>query len=261
MTTVLQLANRNFTAEEIIPLLASYKLIPQLLCEMIIDRAIAPISCTPKEIESACLELYQQWNLTSEPERQTWRSHYSMSQEHLEQLATRRLKVEKFKQVTWGHKLESYFLARKSQLDQVIYSCIRTQDRGLSNELYFRIQESEQSLAEIAREYSQGPEAHTGGLIGPVELGTLLPNLAELLATSQVGKVLPPVRFGEWQVILRLEKLIPARLDDKMRQNLLQEKFQAWFQEQLHQLSYQDQIWMGVAPNRQTDTFTNQTAA
>lgn len=257
MTTVLQIGNRTLTAEEIIPLLASYRLIPQLLCESIIDQAIAPISCTLEEATRACQELYQQWGLTSERQRQAWRSHYGLSQEQLEQLATRRLRVEKFKQASWGHTLESYFLKRSRQLDQVIYSFLRTRYRGIANEFYFRIREGEQSFAELACEYSQGPEAHTGGLMGPVELGTLHPNLAELLCTSQVGEVQPPVGFGEWQVIVRVEKWILARLDDKIRQRLLQEKFEAWFQEQLHQLPYQDQIWMGVAPNRQADAIGN----
>jgi len=40
-------------------------------------------------------------------------------------------KIEKFKQETWGHKLEAYFLDRKAQLDKVIYSLIRTQDMEL----------------------------------------------------------------------------------------------------------------------------------
>lgn len=252
MTTALQIGHHTITAEEIIPFLASCQLMPQLLSESIIDQVIAPISCTLEETTRACQELCQQWGLTSD-EMQAWRSHYGLSQEQFEQLATRKLRIEKFKQATWGHTLESYFLKRKGQLDRVIYSFMRVRERGIANELYFRIQAGEQSFAELACEYSQGPEADTGGLMGPVELGTLSSNQARLLYTSQVGKVQPPVRLGEWQVIVRVEKLIRARLDDEMRQRLLQEKFAARFQEQLHQLSHQDKIWMGVAPSHQTN--------
>jgi parvulin-like peptidyl-prolyl isomerase len=257
MTSVLQIGHSTLTAEEIIPLLVGYQMIPQLICENIIDRAIASIYCTPQEVAQAYQEFYQRWGLTSEDQRQAWRSHYGLTQEQLEQLATRKLRVEKFKQATWGHTLESYFLKRSKQLDQVIYSFIQNRDRGIANELYFRLREGEQSFAELASKYSQGPEAHTGGLVGPVELGTLVPNLAELLCTSQIGEVQPPVRFGESQVIVRLEKWIPARLDDKMRQRLLREKFETWFQEQLHQLSEQDQIWMGITRTRQPQAIGN----
>jgi parvulin-like peptidyl-prolyl isomerase len=261
MTTVLQIGNRPLTAEEIIPLLASYKIIPQLLREIIIDQAIAPISCTPEETAHACQQFYQHWELTCETQSQAWREQYSLSQEQLEHLATRKLRVEKFKQATWGHKLNSYFLKRKRQLDRVIYSLIRTKDNAIANELFFRIQEGEQSFAELAREYSEGPEAVTGGLMGPVELGTLHPILAQLLHNSPVGEVQLPVPLGEWLVIRRVEKFIPAQLDDFMRQRLLQENFEAWFQEQLNQLSHQDQTWMGVTARHQVDTRDNLAAA
>lgn len=176
MTTTLQLGDRTLTSEEVIPLLASYKLIPQLLCEMIIDRAIAPINCTPEEKEQACQQFYQHWGLTSEFQRQDWREQYHLSQQQLEDLATRKLRVEKFKQATWGDQLQSYFFQRKRQLTQVIYSLIRTTNSGLAHEMYFRLQEGEESFVELARTYSEGPEAATGGLMGPVELGTLHPS-------------------------------------------------------------------------------------
>jgi len=253
MTKFLQIANRTLTAEEIIPLLASHKLIPQLLCELIIDQAIAPISCTPEETADACQQFYQHWGLTSEAQRQAWRVQYHLSHKQLELMATRKLRVQKFKQVTWGHKLESYFLKRKSQLEQVIYSLIRTKEKGIANELYFRIKEGEQSFAELASQYSSGPEAKTGGMLGPVELGTLHPKLAGLLYANQPAQVLPPLPFGEWQVILRVEKLIPAQLDDSMRQRLLQEQFEAWFQEQVKRLSDPEKIWMGFTARNQNE--------
>lgn len=257
----LQLANRTFKAEEIITLLASYNIIPQLLCEIIIDQAIASISCTPEEIDQACQQFDRHWNLAGEAEKQAWQNQYGLNQEQLENLATRKLKVEKFKQQIWGNKLESYFFQRKKQLDQIIYGLIRTQDRWLANEIYFRILEGEQSFAELARAYSEGPEAETGGMMGPVELGTLHPILAQLLCAIPVGEVQPPVALGQWYVIRRVEKFIPAKLDDLMRQRLLQEKFEAWFQEQLNQLSRQDQIWMGITARNQVNRSDNLVAA
>jgi parvulin-like peptidyl-prolyl isomerase len=160
-----------------------------------------------------------------------------MTLAQVEGLATRGLLIEKFKQTTWGHKLESYFLSRKGQLDRVIYSLLRTKEPGIAQELYFRIQEKEQSFAELARDYSQGPEAQTDGLIGPVELSTPHPTVAQLLRSSQPGQLCPPLRLGEWLVIVRLEKFIPAQLDAPMRQRLLNECFSTWLSEQLNQQS------------------------
>lgn len=162
MTAVLQVGNRTITAEEIIPLLTSYQMLPRFLVELIIDRVIASITYTPEEIASNYQQFYEQNQLITETERQAWLKRYRMLPEQLEALATRGLKIEKFKQATWGHKLESYFLSCKPQLDKVIYSLIQTQNVAIQ-ELYFRIQAGEQSFAECAREYSQGSKLKPAG--------------------------------------------------------------------------------------------------
>ncbi len=143
------------------------------------------------------------------------------------------MRLAKFKQATWGAQLESHFFNYKSKLDKAIYSLIRTKDLGVAQELYFRIQAGEQSFAECAREYSQGPESQTGGLQGPVELSVPHPALANMLSVSQPGQLWPPTRIGEWYAIVRLEKLIPAVLDEPMRQQLLDRLFTTWINEQV----------------------------
>lgn len=235
MTTALQVGNQIITAEEIIPLLLGYQLLPQLLRELIIDRAIASVECTSEETANACQQFFQQHQLTDESVRQAWLEFYGMTEEKLEALATRPLKIAKFKQATWGSKLESHFLGCKWKFDKVVYSLIRTKDPGVAQELYFRIQAGEQSFVECAREYSQGPEAQTGGIIGPVELSMPHPDLAKMLSVSQPGQLWPPTRIGEWLAIVRLEKFIPAQLDEPMRQQLLRNLFEAWLSDLVNQ--------------------------
>ena len=234
MKTVLQVGDRTISDEELIPLLAGYQLLTPLLRELIIDGAITASECTPEEIAIARKQFFEQNQITSEEAKIAWTAQRKITAEQLEALAVRGLKVEKFKQATWNNKLESYFLGRKSQLDRVIYSLVRTQDPGIIQELYFRIQEGEQPFAEIARQYSQGPEAETGGLIGPVELSTPHPAIAQMLRLTKPGQLCPPTRLGEWIVIVRLEKFIPAQLDGPMRQRLLNECFTNWLSEQVN---------------------------
>ncbi len=214
-------------------------MLPQLLCGTLIERAIASIECTDEEKSNACQQFYRQHHLTTDAERQAWALRHCLTQEDIETLATRQLKIEKFKLATWQDHLPSYFLRRKQQLDRVVYSMIRTKDMGIAQELYFRLEEGEQSFAELARQYSQGSEAQTGGLLGPVELGTLPLPLAQLLRRSQSGRVSRPGLLGEWIVIVRLEKFISVELDREMSQRLLNEKFRNWLQTQLQEQGYQ----------------------
>jgi parvulin-like peptidyl-prolyl isomerase len=236
MSVVLQIGERIIAAEEVLPLLAGYRMLPQFIQEILIDQAIAPIACSPEETDEAREQFYAQAQITDERAREAWLGRYGMTEPQLQELATRSVRIEKFKQETWGPKLESYFLSRKDQLDKVIYSLIRTKDVGIAQELYFRILEGEQSLGELARIYSQGPEAQTDGLIGPVELSVPHPTLAQLLTLSQPGQLCPPTRVGEWLVLVRLEKFIPAQLDEAMRRRLLDECFNTWLNNQLDQL-------------------------
>ena len=80
MSKTLHFGNRTITAEEIIPLLAGYQLLPQLLRELIIDEAIAPIKCTPEEEDTARQQFYTQNQLTNETQRQGFISPHSNHQ-------------------------------------------------------------------------------------------------------------------------------------------------------------------------------------
>lgn len=233
MAEVLQIGDFEIPAADIIPLLASYQMLPNLLREMIIDRAINTIECTESEASNAVQQFCEKNQITSEAQLQSWLDFHGMTKTQFQTTALRTLKIEKFKEETWGKKLESYFLSRKSQYDKAIYSLIRTKDLGIAQELYFRLQAGEQSFAELAQEYSQGPEAQTGGLIGPVALSTPHQAIAQALMASQPGQLCPPLHLGEWFVIVRLDKLIPAQLDEPMRQQMLHELFTTWVQEQL----------------------------
>ncbi|MFN6465221.1 MAG: peptidylprolyl isomerase [Nostoc sp. DedVER02] len=243
MTEAIQIGNRTITASELISLLASYQMLPQLQRELIIDEAIEQsrfekvvIECTPEEIAQAKQQFYAEKQFKNEEDIQAWIARQGLTPEQLEVITTRKLKIEKFKQATWGNKLESYFFQSKAKLDKVIYSLLRTQDVGIAQELYFRIQAKENSFADLAREYSLGPEAQTGGLVGPIELNALHPVMVQMLSSSQPGQILPPTRIADWFVILRLEKFIPAQLDEFMKVRLLNELFEIWLQEQQKQI-------------------------
>jgi parvulin-like peptidyl-prolyl isomerase len=233
MTEFVQIGHFQIPQTELVPLLAKYQMLPGVVRELILDRAIAQIECSNDEQISALKQLYDLYQLTSEERLQQWLDIRGLKRANLAQIAMRNFKVEKFKYQTWGGKIESYFLKRKSQLDRAIYSLIRTTDLGIAQEIYFRSIDSEQNFSQLAREYSQGAEAKTGGLIGPVDLSTPHPQIAQLIATQPLGKICPPVQLEQWYVIIRPEQIIPAQLDEPMRHRLLDELFQTWLQEQL----------------------------
>ena len=233
MTLAIQSQNETITAWDIIPRLARYQMLPQLIKESIIDDAIATIECTPEETAAAVEVFCQQNKLATEAQRQEWESFHGMEAGDLEEIATRKLKIEKFKQQQWGDSLKSYYLERKAQLDKVSFSIIRLSDRDLAQELYFQVKDGEQSFAKVARQYSEGAEAGVGGMVAPIELGTLPPAFARLLQNRQSGELLPPFPMADSIVIIQLDRTIPSTLDLPTRQRLLNEQFQTWLQKQI----------------------------
>jgi len=242
MSLILQLGDRTIAPAELILMLANYQMLPQLRRELLVDKAIASLQLSTAESAIAIEQYYKKYQITTPAECQAFLQHYGLSASQLEALAIRESKIEKFKLITWEHKLESFFLAHKSKLDKVIYSVLRTHEPELAQELYFRIQAKEQSFAECAEQYSQGIEAQTSGLIGPVELSVPHPLLSKMLAVSQPGQLLPPTRFGDWFLVVRLEKFIPAVFDEAMRQKLLNELFKQWLNEQKNQISVVEKL-------------------
>ncbi len=235
MKKVIQVGNRIITEAEIPTLLARYQMLPLLWRELLVDQAIAPIELSDLDKVNALKQFDEKHQLTSLEGRSFWGERSGMTNEQVEDFAQREMRIEVFKAATWGAKLESYFLTYKSKLDKVVYSLLRTTEQEVATELYFRIESGEQTFAELAREYSQGTETQTGGLLGPIELSKPHPTLAKILSISKPGQLWSPIQIGEWFVIARLEKFIPAVLDDVMRQQLLNGLFESWIQEQVQQ--------------------------
>ena len=138
-----------------------------------------------------------------------------------------------YSQEHFRHKAEARFLARKDQLDQVVYSLLRVEDGYLARELYLRISGGEANFADLAANYSQGPEAKTKGIIGPVPMTQAHPALSERLRTSQPGQLLQPFQIDQWWLVVRLERYEAAQFDDNTRDRMAQELFQEWLNQEL----------------------------
>ncbi|PZV17775.1 MAG: peptidylprolyl isomerase [Pseudanabaena sp.] len=231
MVGYLTIDNLKIEEENFGDLLAIYRLLPSFKRELAIDRAIAGITLEPEEINLALQQLQQRYQLSTQEAIQNYCRVYSLTDAQLKEIALREFKIEKFKHQTWGNSLESTFLNRRASLDRVIYSLIRHKNPELLQELFFRIQDCEQSFAEVASQYSQGVEAQTGGMIGPVLLNKLPAAIAEKLRHSIPQQIHPPFLLEEWIVILRLEKVVPAQFDDVTSQLLLNQLFEESLQE------------------------------
>jgi parvulin-like peptidyl-prolyl isomerase len=226
----------NLTSQELIPLLKRYHLWPQLCRALILDRAIASVVLTPEQTQQAIHQFCAAQKFSSEQDVRSYCTKLGLSQADFVAQATRAARLERFQHNTWAHKLGAYFPTRKRDLDQATYSLIRTQNAEVAQELYFRLLSGEQTWAELAAQYTEGPEAKTQGRLGPVPLSQPHAAIAAVLQRSQPGQVHPPIKIAPWVVLVRLEEYQPAQLDEAVQRRLLDELLEQWLSEEVAKL-------------------------
>ena len=166
-------------------------------------------------------ELEQRLDLIDPDRRAAWLDRSGLTESDLDVLACRPWQWLMWCRERWGSDLQTIFLQRKAEFDQVTYSFLRLLDGELAQELYLQIKEGEASFSDLASQFSGGPEKRTGGLLGPVPLSNPHPALSKLLQVSKPGQLWPPKQLEGWWVLVRLEKLQPATLDPALQERLL----------------------------------------
>lgn len=163
-----------------------------------------------------------------------WLERKRLSFDDLRIFATNQRRLQLFREQRWGEEAEVHFLARKPELDQVVYSLLRLADEGTASEMHHRIQDGEADFADLAPNHSSGQERHTRGLIGPVPLAAAHPALVSRLRIGRPGKMWPPFQVGDTWLVVRFEQLLPAQLNEPTRARMLEELFQKWYSERVN---------------------------
>jgi parvulin-like peptidyl-prolyl isomerase len=229
MNLALQIGNSQIPCDRVLQQLYDAQLLPQLLREIVIDELIdrvagdyqIDLTPTPAEFERLSAQVAQ---ITP---------FQGMNADQIEAITLRTLKLHKFKQAGWGHKVSGYYQTVQHQLYRVCYSILQIEDGSIAQEVFFRIQSGEQSFAELAVQYSQDPSAKKGGLVGPMLSRDLPPAVAQVLQQLAPGQLSPLFQIERNYGFIRLNELTPPQLDENMHQVLLDELFESWIQDQI----------------------------
>ena len=214
--------------------LESWGMLHQARREVIIDECLQSIPPPPANELNVMLDKWcQQQRIDSPQKLKRWQQQQGLSPEKWKQFVTRRNCWLMWCEQNLKSKLNSHYLKRKSQLDQVSYWLLRVKDEHLAKELHLRIKEGEANFEEIAFEYSEGRERQQRGRIGPVPLSQPHPILAKLLQVSTPGQLWPPKQLEKWWIVVRLEELHCTELTDLLKQRLLLELGDKHLEQQL----------------------------
>ncbi len=202
--------------------------------ELIKEELIKKTELTNEE-EDIQVEKWLNSNLIKNSDQlKEWQKNNLQSYEDWRFFITRDIRWEKWCIKNFNNKIDSYYKERKPFLDKYIYSIIRVKNHGLSKELYLRIKNKESDFYSTAVEFSEGVENRTGGLIGPVNLNTPHPIIANILKESKNKQLWPPTKINEWWVIIRLEERKILNLDEKLKIKLSEELGDIYLRKELN---------------------------
>ena len=226
--------------------LIKWGLFQQACGQEIIDRHILEV---PEPSSQKIEELVDKWlkvhSIDSQESLKVWLNQHEMSQEEWNDLVIREWLWAKWCLNHFDANLSSYYLKRKEVLDQVTYSLLRVKQKHLANELYLRIKEKESTFKEIASVYSEGPEKESGGFLGPMSLSQPHPLLARFLKISSPGQLWPPKQFESWWIVVRLENLQIAELNEPLAMRLALELGEKYLQESYKKITTADTLQKG----------------
>ena len=214
----------NFTTESLEVLQEYNQLIP-LIKAIKKTEHIDSIKIEQNEINLLLQNFCNERQIQTEEQLIKWLEENKLSKKILIDKISIPLRTISYAKTNFNNKINSYFLKKKDDLDQFTYSLIRVKSRDQRDEIFFRIQNEEESFSDLAFKYSEGFEKKMNGLVGPTTIGNAHPKIASLLKSSSEGD-LHSLRIDEWYIILRLESFHPAVLDNTMEQNMALEIYE-----------------------------------
>ncbi len=227
MSVAVTVGKRELKSGDVVSLLAGHNLWPQLMEAMVIDKALRMVRCSEAEIgdyygaevaaDAAFLEKKRAQLLLE-----------GANEGDLDFFISRPVLLELFKKQRFEPHVGSVFLKLKAGMDKVLFSLLRNKDHELIRELFFRLESGEEQFESLAARYAEGREALSGGRLGPIEMQQLNPALARVLSTARPGVVNPPVVIDGLGVITLLHEKVPAKLDEPMKQHLVNHLFREW---------------------------------
>ena len=215
-------------SKESLEILIKHNLLKPLIKAEIIDKLISSVNIEESIINQSVNNILKSKGLSNTEQLDLFLKTNKITKEHLFTEISQSIKRANYCKENFNHKVDSHFLKRKQNLDQVSYSLIRVKEPFIAREIFLQLTEENANFGDIATEYSKGLEKNSRGLIGPISLDKAHPLIIEALLKNNCGQITNPFIVEGWSIILRKESYTPAKLDEPMRMQMANELFDAW---------------------------------
>lgn len=234
MNQYLKIGNRLLDGTQLLSALVRYQLLESLISQVILDEVIQEFPLSPQELFQT-LTGGRQVSIPDDMDDflSQWCQHNQIAPEYFKSVTLRQLQLQKFKQLYFGHHVESEFLRLKPEFDQVEYSLIQLPNRRLAEEIYLQLRDDGASFTHLWQVYSATLGRSPGGRVGPVPLSTLPEPVATCCRQGAIGTVFEPIAMDDQFWVIRLEQRLMVRLTETVHAQILERLYSQWLQAQI----------------------------
>ena len=218
-------------------LLKNNDLLLPLIKKIVLNEALNQIVITGEERSELKNIFLKQKQLKNDDELKIWMDKNNIGEDKLLNQIQKPIQIARFCEKEFKHRTHSHFLQRKADLDQAVYSLIRVKDPFLAKEIYHRISDKEASFEDLVKEFSEGIEKDTRGVIGPIAINQSHPLVSKILRSAKPGEIFSPVFIDPWWILIRVESLIEPALDERMEETMSNELLELWLNEESEQIA------------------------
>lgn len=185
------------------------------------------------ELQEAADDLRRSMGLFDAEATHQWLKQSGISVEDLEEALTLQVLTQRVRDQVTKDRVDEFFSTNRANLDRAAVSRIVVAEEGVAAELVAQVAEEGADFAGLAREYSLDEGTRlSGGYAGSVGRSGLGADAEALVFGASAGQVVGPVKTEGGWMVLRVENLTPAELDDATREQIKDSLFHQWLQEQ-----------------------------
>jgi parvulin-like peptidyl-prolyl isomerase len=186
-----------------------------------------------QQVEQAIINFRLKNQLVDAQQFERWLQNQRTSYERFRQQVAESLKIARLKQEVTASQVEEIFEKNKPLFDQVVISRIVVSEQDFAEQLKQQLQENPDSFVSLVKEHSIARDRNRYGLLGPVPVGQLPQAIQEVVKERDIGEILGPVEYENNYQIFRVEDTIAASLTGELKQQLQDQAFERWWQQQL----------------------------
>lgn len=235
----------TITNEDILEQVKLSGKIPEIIEEIVTRKVVenaafeAGIKVETEELQKAADQLRLRNQLQSADDTWAWLEKQGLSLDDFEKVNYSNLISNKLFRHLFAHKVEPYFFQHQLDYARVVLYEVILNDEDLAIELFYAIQEGEESFYDVAHKYTQDTELRRkGGYRGIVYRQDLKPEISAAVFAAKPPQLLKPIVSSKGVHLILVEEIIQLELDDALYQKIASNLFSEWLKEQITQVDF-----------------------